>query len=222
MFGCQLVFDANDPGATTTIGLVQRGSVSEGGTDTFTVLLSSAQKANSVNVVVIMSDDGSSNVLSVEDSSGNTYDPAVVKSGTGNAFQQIHYAASIIATNPGENSVTVTLSEVVDGEVTVFEYEGLQVVPFDGGTSKFDTDGSDPSSGSVSTTNAHDLLIGAIMTCDPSDIVTALPFVEQHTTARGNIVAEHVVTERGMYSITGTRVGNTCWVAHVAAFKGFE
>ncbi|HET6918947.1 MAG TPA: hypothetical protein VFI46_05715, partial [Jiangellaceae bacterium] len=92
-----------------------------------------AQSPGNLNVVAVGWNESVGNVISVSDSAGNVYQPAVATyRGTG-LSQAIYYAKDIISAGVGTNRVTVTFDKAVAyADIRVMEYSGLdQTNPLD-------------------------------------------------------------------------------------------
>src|SRR5579863_8514096 len=131
--------------------------------NTVSVNYAAAQTAGDLNVVAIGWNDSKSSVISVTDSSHNNYLVAAIPaSSAGNGTHVIYYAQNIAGAAAGANTVTVTFSAIVLWpDVRIVEYSGIAT------SSALDVSvgasgtGTSPSSGTVATTNANDLLVGA-------------------------------------------------------------
>ena len=129
------------------------------------VTYTSAQIAGDTNILAIGWNNATSNITSVTDSAGNTYQLAVPTArGTG-VSQAIYYATNIKAAAAGTNTVTVTFNTATPFvDIRALEYSGLDPVnPFDVGTSASGT-GTSANSGTVTTTAANALIFGAGIT----------------------------------------------------------
>ena len=129
---------------------------------TVTVPYTLAQTAGDLNILVVGWNDSTAAVSSVTDSEGNSYVVAaapVVQSGT--ATQAIYYAKNIAAAAAGANAVTVTFTTAARyPDIRIGEYSGLDPTnPLDVSVGA-QGNSSTSSSGTVSTTNANDLLVG--------------------------------------------------------------
>ncbi len=107
--------------------------------------------------------DATAQITSVTDSMGNLYALAVgptVQSGT--ATQAIYYAKNIAAASANGNTVTVVFNTTARyPDLRVAEYSGIDPTnPVDVVAAAQGT-GTLSNSGSVTTTNANDLLVGA-------------------------------------------------------------
>ena len=127
---------------------------------TVNVSFGTAQSAGSLNVVAVGWFNTTAHVLSVTDSRGNNYVLAAGPTTQAQAgTQAIYYAANIVA---GTNTVTVTFDAAVPyPDVRIAEYSGIDLFnAFDVAISGTGT-GVTSNSGSVTSTNANDLLVGA-------------------------------------------------------------
>ena len=129
------------------------------------VTYTGAQTAGNTNILAIGWNNATSNITSVTDSAGNTYQLAVPTArGTG-VSQAIYYAPNIKAAAAGTNTVTVTFNTATPYvDIRALEYSGLDPAnPFDVGTSASGT-GTSANSGTVTTTAANALIFGAGIT----------------------------------------------------------
>ena len=180
----------------------------------------SAQTAGDLNVVVVGWNMATGHVQSVADTRGNTYALAVgptVLAGT--ATQSIYYAANIAAAAAGANIVTVTFDQAVAfPDVRMAEYSGIAAVnPVDvvvAATGNTATSNS----GTVTTTNANDLLVGAnivqTLTTGPGTNFTQRVI----TSPDGDILEDRVVTAAGSYSATAPVSPAGGWIMQMVAF----
>ena len=139
---------------------------------TVNVSFGAAQSAGSLNVVAVGWFNTTAHVLSVTDSRGNNYVLAAGPTTQAQAgTQAMYYAANIVA---GTNTVTVTFDAAVPyPDVRIAEYSGIDPVnAVDVGAEGVGT-GTLSNSGSATTTNANDLLVGA-------------NYVTTHTTGAGS------------------------------------
>ena len=126
------------------------------------VVYTAPQVSGDTNILAIGWNNTTSNITSVTDSAGNVYQLAVPTArGTG-VSQAIYYAKNIKSASAGTNSVTVTFNTTTQYvDIRALEYSGLDPVnPFDVGTSASGNSNS-ASSGAVTTSTAHELVIGA-------------------------------------------------------------
>lgn len=193
---------------------------------TVTVPYTSAQQAGDLNVVIV----SNSVPISVSDSVGNMYvvaaGPTSVRSGgpgSSSYTETMYYAVNIRSAAANANTVTVTLptglgQSPVKGalsssgpsvSVTIAEYSGIAALD---GTAAATGTGTSASSGPVSTTNANDLLVGALA---PFTITRA---GKGYTVRSGSTIEDENVTATGSYSATATSSGGP-WIMQLAAFK---
>ena len=184
-----------------------------------TVTYTSAQVAGDTNILAIGWNNTTSNITSVTDSAGNTYQLAVpTASGTGFS-QAIYYASNIKAAAAGTNTVTVTFSASTPFvDIRALEYSGLDPVnPFDVGTSA-SGNGTSANSGSVTTSAAGELIFGAGMTGGGFS-AAGTNFTNRIITQDADIAEDRFVTTTGSYSATASLSGSAAWLMQVATFK---
>ena len=181
----------------------------------------SPQTAGDLNVIAISWDDTTSQIISVTDAAGNVYQaatPVTTQAGFGSIA--IYYAANILSS--AGNSVTVQFSDSVSWpDVRILEYSGLALVnPVDvwaGAAGNSSTS----SSGSITTTNAHDLLFGANYVDSEVTTGPGPGFTQRILTAPDDfdIAEDEQVTAVGSYSAEAILSGNGNWVMQMVAFK---
>ena len=142
-----------------------------------TVMLpyNAVQTAGNLNLVVVGWNDTTAQVSSVTDSKGNVYSlavgPTLLSTAAGGPLtQSIYYAKNIAGAAAGANVVKVAFTAAaVFADIRVLEYSGIDPVnPVDvavGASGNSTTS----SSGSVTTTSATDLLVGANTVNGPGD-----------------------------------------------------
>ena len=179
------------------------------------------QTAGDLNVVIISWEQSSGSVSSITDTSGNTYTVAVGPTTiSGIASQTIYYAKNIVSAGAGANSVTVAFSGtgVPHPDLRILEYSGIDPTnAFDvgnGGT------GSSTSlnSGSVTTTNANDLLVGADVIAHDNGSPGS-GYTQRLLTTHDDIAEDKTVSTAGSYNATATQTPSGWWVMQVAAFR---
>jgi glucose/arabinose dehydrogenase len=198
--------------ATPTFVQVRAKEVTSGTTNR--LAFSSANTAGDLIVVyAIWSNTGST---TVSDSRGNAYSTAAARTtwgGTSSA--QVFYARNVAA---GANTVTVTHATAVNSfsAIYIHEYSGIdKVSPVDVTQSAIGT-GSAMNSGSVTTTNAADLLFAA--GASNAAITAGGSGYTARSSAFGNRTQDRRVTATGSYNATGTQNGGA-WVMQLVAFK---
>ena len=90
------------------------------------VTYTGAQTAGNTNIVAIGWNNATSNITSVTDSAGNTYQVAVPTARGSGVSQAIYYASNIKAAAAGTNTVTATFNTATPYvDVRALEYSGL-------------------------------------------------------------------------------------------------
>jgi hypothetical protein len=211
-------------GPPPAIAFVQaRYAVPQTPQTTVTLAYTGAQTAGNLNVVVIGWSNATSQVQSVSDSRGNSY--ALAAGPTvqpGIQSQAIYYAANIAASAASTNTVTVTFNAAASyPDLRIAEYSGLSVTaPLDAAAGASGT-GSLANSGTVSTTTASVLLVGA---CNTQTVVTGAGtgYTQRLLTSpNGSILEDRVVTATGSYSATAPTSGGG-WVMQIAVFRAWS
>jgi hypothetical protein len=187
---------------------------------TVTVPFAAAQTGGNLNVVVVGWNDTAHVVQSVTDSSGNSYVRAVGPTTRLNLLtQSIYYAKNIATAAAGSNVVTVTFDgAAIFPDIRIAEYRGIDSVnPVDGVTAGQGSSSSS-TSGTLTTTNANDVLVAAntvtSVTVGPGVGFTARVI----TSPDADILEDQVVGVVGSYSATAT-MNNGSWVMQMVAFR---
>ena len=179
------------------------------------VTYTNAQVAGDTNILAIGWNNATSNITSVTDSAGNTYQVAVPTARGSGVSQAIYYAPNIKAAAAGTNTVTTTFNTATPFvDVRALEYSGLG--PFDVGTSASGTAAS-ANSGTVTTTAANALIVGAGITTGGFSTAGTNFTTRIITVPDGDIAEDRIVTAAGPYSATAPVSG--AWVMQVAIFK---
>ena len=185
------------------------------------VTYTGAQAYGDLNVVVVGWNDSTATVAKVSDTAGNVYTLAVgptIVSGV--ASQSIFYAANIVAAAAGANRVTVTFSvAAVSADIRILEYSGAATLNPVDVVSASTGNSTVTSSGSATTANANDLIVGANLvlgtTTGPGN-----GFTQRLLTAPdGDIVEDQIVTAAGSYSATAPQNPSNAWIMQMVAFK---
>jgi glucose/arabinose dehydrogenase/PKD repeat protein len=154
--------------------------------------------------------------VTLSDSRGNAYAAATARTTWGtNWSAQSFYAKNIVA---GTNTVKATFATSIAsfGIVQAHEYSGIDKVnPVDGVSIAIGT-GTTMGSGSVTTTNANDLLFAGGGSAKNMNAVAA-PWTGRLNTS-GNRTMDRNVTSAGTYSATNGNSGGN-WVEQLVAFK---
>ena len=175
----------------------------------------SANGAGNLIVVYVVWDNPGSATIS--DSRGNTY--AAAQAATrwqGSQWSaQVFYARNVAA---GANTVTATFGTAITsfGIIYIHEYAGIdKVSPLDVSRSATGTSRA-MSSGSATTTNASDLILGA--GASSNNVTGAGSGFTTRSSAFGNLTEDRNVTSTGSYAATATQNSNA-WVMQMVAFK---
>ncbi len=191
-----------------------------------TAAFTNAQTAGDLNVVAVGWSDATAQIISVTDSMGNPYALAVgptVQSGT--ATQAIYYAKNILGAPANGNTITVVFNTAAKyPDLRVAEYSGVDPANPVDVVSAAQGNGTLSNSGSVTTTNANDLLVGANLlpetryrrhqTIDPGAGYTSRAI----TSPDGDILEDEIVTTAGSYSATAQLNGGE-WIMQMVAFR---
>jgi len=159
-------------------------------------------------------------VLSVSDSKGNTYSPAIAPTNwNGVADRMYTYYASGITGGGAAITITITLSGATGAnwESYAVEYSGVaRYNPVDQ-TSSGTGNGTAWSSGAKTTTSADQLVYGFCMSAGSG--TPNVPLVQRDVSGSGNFVADRTVTATGSFSVTGTGTAAQ-WGCQMATFRG--
>jgi galactose oxidase-like protein/chitobiase/beta-hexosaminidase-like protein/Big-like domain-containing protein/Kelch motif protein len=203
------------------ISFVQQNSaVPQAAQSSVSVIYTAAQVGGDTNIVAVGWSDSTSSAPSVTDTKGNAYTLAVGPTRqTGIHSQVIYVAKTVVAAAASANTVTVLFSAAVAyPDVRILSYRGLDTSsPVEGVAGTVGT-GTTPNSGSVTTTNANDLLFGASYV---STRVTAAGtgFTSRVITSPdGDIAEDRIVTAAGTYNATATMTSGN-WVMQLVALK---
>ena len=205
--------------ASATIAYVQGAGLNPNTGSSVSVTFTAAQTAGNFNIVTVSWDDTTSTVLSITDTNGNKY----VQAGTsttisGTVTQQVYYATNIGAAAAGTNTVTVGYSKsVLYPEVKIAEYSGISTTsPFDGMSSGTGT-GTAIISGSLTTTNANDLLVADDVVYGTS--TAGDPNYTSRDTVGGDLEQDRIVSAVGTYTASDTQTPSSWWLIQLVAFK---
>ena len=188
---------------------------------TVDVPFTAAQSAGSLNVVAVGWNDTTARVVSVTDTKGNAYQPAVGPTTLAGALSQsIYYAPNVAPAAAGVNVVTVSFTAAARfADVRIVEYSGVaSVSPVDvtaAATGQTSTSSTPP----LVTTNASDLLFAAntvwTTTAGPGSGWTSRVI----TNPDGDIAEDRMVSALGSYAVTAPLSGAGPWVMQAVAFK---
>lgn len=203
------MIDAADP-----VIAVAQAIASSSTTASASLAFPGAVAADDAIIVCFTFPNGNVSLQAISDSLANSY-AQVVGPVVGNGYD--HYIA-IAASSPGGNdTVTVTLSAAVTGgwEVLALEYTGLALsAPFDGDSYELGN-GVAMSSGSVSTSSPHELLLAYGHSSAPMPG----PGYTTRDTGPDSLVEDRVVFATGTYTATAT-TSSGIWTLILATFAG--
>ena len=187
---------------------------------TVNVTFSRAQAAADLNVVVVGWNDSTATVTAVTDKSGNTYKLAVgptVQAPV--ATQSIYYARNIASAGAGANTVTVSFASAANSaDIRILEYSGADLNNPVDVTATNSGNSATSSSGSVTTTNATDLIFGANLVQTTTSGPGASFTSRLLTSPDGDIAEDRMVTATGSYSATAP-LGSGQWIMQMVAFR---
>jgi glucose/arabinose dehydrogenase/PKD repeat protein len=174
------------------------------------------QRSGDLNVVVVGWDNTTSNVVSVSDSAGNTYQLAAPTKRSGVNSQAIYYAKNVAA---GANTVRVTMNTSTPFiDVRIAEYSGVDSTnPLDA-TSSGSGRSAQPDSGVATMTTARELLIGAGTTTGHFNAAGSGYTTRIITSPDGDILEDRVVTTIGSYTANASS-NNSNWVMQLVTFR---
>lgn len=209
-------FNLPQPSAT----YIQGNSADPAGPQTaVSVAYTAPQSQADLNVVAVGWQGDSITVSSVTDSKGNTYTLALTTLLSGLGGQAIYYAPNISSAGANQNQVTVTFSQpAANPDVRIAEYKGLDSQhPVDvvaGGTGS----NGDATTATVTTTNAYDLLFGAIYSEGSS--YGAPPYrVRVTSNPNGNLIEDVSVSITGNYYAESGLCPPGPWIMQMVAFR---
>jgi Galactose oxidase-like, Early set domain/Bacterial Ig domain/Fibronectin type III domain/Kelch motif len=196
-------------------GVPQSSSV-----ESMVVTFAAAQTAGDLNVVIVGWNDATSTVSSVTDTSGNQYTLAAGPISASGLSQAIYYAKNIAGAAKGANQVTVVFAAAAAfPDVRIVEYAGIDPVNAMDNNATGAGSSATSTSGSVLTSNATDLLVGAntvaTTTTGPGSGYTSRTI----TNPNGDIVEDQVVTAVGTYSATAPLRPAGAWIMQMVAFR---
>src|SRR5215475_4583813 len=208
--------------AAAAIAFVQAASATPQSSPTsVAVTYAQAQTAGDLNVVVVGWNNSGSQTITVTDSKGNTYAPAIGPTVFGGfATQTIYYAANIAAAAANTNTVTVTFSAAAPfPDIRIAEYRGIATTsPVDGALAAQGTSTSS-SSGALVTTNANDLLVAANIV-QTGTTAAGTGFTSRVITVPdGDILEDQIVTAAGSYTATAPIAPSAGWIMQLVAFR---
>jgi chitodextrinase len=196
-------------------------SVPQSPVSSVAVKFSGIQSAGDLNVVVVGWNDSTATVTSVNDTSGNLYQPAVGPTVvSGFLSQSIYYAKNILGAAAGTNTVTVSFSGAAAyPDIRILEYSGADLASPVDAVAAASGSSTSSSSGPATTTNATDLIFGANI------VVTGTTgpgsgFTQRLLTSPDQDIAEdRMVTATGSYGATATVNPSGLWIMQLVALR---
>jgi hypothetical protein len=151
----------------------------------------------------------------VTDNAGNTYSPAAPTTRSSVNSQAIYYAKNIVG---GPTTVTVTFNTSTPYvDIRIAEYSGLsRTNPLDVSASAAGS-ASLANSGSVTTTSASELLLGAGTTTGAFTSAGSGYTLRVITQPDADICEDRIVTATGTYNATASVSGT--WVMQLVTFR---
>lgn len=206
---------ANASGAVGTPTFVQVQSSTPQGSVASVASAYTAQTAGNLNVIIIGWNNITSNISSVTDSAGNTYQIAAPTTRGNTLSQAIYYAKNIKA---GANTVTVNFDASTDfPDLRILEYSGIdQTSPFDVAASASGNI-TPASSGNLTTNVAKTLIVGGGTTQGAFSAAGSGFTLRTITAQDGDIAEDMTLNSVGTAAATGPVTG--AWVMQAAAFK---
>jgi len=184
------------------------------------VAFAEAQSAGHANLVAIGWNDVTANLVSLTDSVGNVYVPAVATLRGNGLSQAIYYASSIAAAPAGANVVTATFDRAaVFVDLRVLEYAFVRASGAFEGSVGATGSGSLASTGSLAVSGASRLLFAAGMTSGVFTGPGAGFTVRVITSPDGDIVEDAITPAAASYAASAPLSGGT-WLLQLAAFRG--
>ena len=204
------------------INYIQHGSaVTNTPSTTLAVTMPALQAAGHLNVAIIGWADATATVLSVTDSEGNTYAPALpLVTGTG-LRQVIYYATNIAGDSTTPNQITVTFDQAaLFPDVRVLEYSGLDTAaPLDATAVAGDAgSGTLADSGACTTTTPVELIVaGATVATRITAAGTGFTILDV-TQPNGDNAQHQITSVAGSCEATAA-LPTGDWVMQSVAFK---
>jgi hypothetical protein len=220
---------ATDSGALTytlgtgPINYIQRTDAATGSTSsTVFSQMTNPQGKGNTNIIVIGWGDTVSQVSSVTDTEGNTYQQALSTIVGSKTSQTVYYAKNILGDNatcaPTCNTITVNFSRgAASPDVRYLEYSGLDPnAPLDTGMSNAGN-GTLADTGICSTTGTSELIVAAA-TVDTAVTGAGTGYTTVDYTFNGDNVEHQITSAKGSCEATTVLQGGN-WVIQSVAFK---
>ena len=200
--------------AAAQMKFVQVNSAVPTSAATISATYNSAQTAGNMNVVAIGWDSSFITLKTLTDSKGNSYKLAVSYVDSTGITQAIYYAPNVVAAAAGANRITATLSASTDWpDLRILEYSGVNTLDK---TASAKGTSTTAGSGSVTTTQANELLFGAMYTYGTTN-GPGSGYTSRVVTGDSDLAEDEVVFATGLYSAKASMNGQE-WVAQLATF----
>src|SRR2546429_3245665 len=200
--------------AAAQMKFVQVNSAVPTSTATISATYNSAQTAGNMNVVAIGWDSSFITLKTLTDSKGNSYKLAVSYVDSTGITQATYYAPNVVAAAAGANRITATLSASTDWpDLRILEYSGVNTLDKTASAKGTTTAAG---SGSVTTTQANELLFGAMYTYGTTN-GPGSGYTSRVVTGDSDLAEDEVVFATGLYSAKASMNGQE-WVAQLATF----
>ncbi len=204
------------------IALVNKlGTANGTSTTSVSLTLANAVVAGDTVIVAVTWGANTGTSRSVTDTGGNTYSEIAIANNAGANFSGLYWSHITTGLNIGDSITFHTTSSVNSVTVAAYDYSGLQVSPLD---QSIQATGStaNPSSGSVTTTTASELLFCVLDHGSGTPTVgTGFTALDHNATESTHFLdTEHqIVSATGSYAGTWTQTAQT-WSTVFATFKG--
>ena len=209
--------------ASAAISFVQKNTADNSGAanTSLSVAFSLPTTPGDLIVVYVVPGTSQPGAIAVTDSVGNTYYPASSTFTTGQCSmaQEFFYAANIAG---GPDAITATTTTQGGMALVILEYSGVAAInPLDAqaGSSQTTCPWTNlPSSASITTTNANDLIVtGAVMV---STWTAGTGYTLRTARALQFATADQVVSSIGTYTAAFNLSEPASWIASAVAFRG--
>src|SRR5256884_79085 len=200
--------------AAAQMKFVQVNSAVPTSTATISATYNSAQTAGNMNVVAIGWDSSFITLKTLTDSKGNSYKLAVSYVDSTGITQALFRSPNIVAAAAGANRITATLSASTDWpDLRILEYSGVNTLDKTASAKGTTTTAS---SGSVTTTQADELLFGAVYPYGTTN-GPGSGYTSRVVTGDSDLAEDEVVFTTGLYTAKASMDGQE-WVAQLATF----
>lgn len=206
--------DAAIDAAPARVGFVQGANGTANGTSV-SAMMAQHQAAGDLDVIAV-SWTGGANVMTVGDSDGNTYAQVGNTLVLNMVGQMAIYVAANVRQGASNDTITVTYDNPTNPILVAAEYAGLATTnPIDQKTAAAAKNSDTASSGSVTTTHAHDILVG--IGAATQSLATGTGYTSR-VNATLDLIEDQELTATGTYSATETLASNGDWLMAIVAF----